>query len=157
MIFDGDKLRALDQKKGLFNEQLKRLDVQWKNFYGLERQALIWQAAQSLSIESFARVVTRILAEFRQPPLLPEIRGLIAEERERIWGSQKVIPISGFNWAKFSNCNDCGGTGALRAVSKTQSTGMYAFKCHCEYGQRDRRNFPQWTSDRLEEFEIYGK
>lgn len=73
-----------------FQTQVKRLQNQFgQTAYSTERCKVVWEEVKNLSAAQFARIVDRCLGEFRQPPLLPELREMISKERERAAQARK--------------------------------------------------------------------
>jgi len=74
-----------------FEIGMRRLSAQFgKAAYGDERTRLIFAAVREFSAAWWNRTVDRFVAEFRIPPLMPEIRIEIAAERERMIERKRV-------------------------------------------------------------------
>jgi hypothetical protein len=129
-----------------FETEMARLIEQWKGSYSEARQELIAQAVKHMPADWWKRTVDQLLGECRQAPLLPEIRGLIALERER----NKVVAI--WDGKPISSCEFCVGNGVYLCTHKTEP-GFWAFRCHCEAGNRDpRKQVPQFKQDHAKEY-----
>lgn len=76
--------------QGQFDRQIQRLVSNFgRTAYSPERAILIWKEVSNLSSEWLENTVDRFIGEFRQAPLIQDFREAIAEERERIWKTEK--------------------------------------------------------------------
>jgi Fe-S cluster biosynthesis and repair protein YggX len=74
-----------------FQTQMNRMIETWgKPAYSTERCSLIWREVGHFSAEWWKAAVDRMIGEHRQAPLLPEIRKVAAEERERVSYREKA-------------------------------------------------------------------
>ena len=75
-----------------FVKQMNRLaSVFGANPYPEERRNLIWNEMNTLSVAAFTRMVSEMIGNQRQAPLLPEFRELAGREREAEWEAQKRV------------------------------------------------------------------
>lgn len=72
-----------------FDRNILRLQNRWKNVYVDELKAILWKEFGTLPPGSFERIVTKLIGEERQAPLMAEFRREAAIERERLRGQQK--------------------------------------------------------------------
>lgn len=129
-----------------FHIEMSRLVEQWKGSYSDARQRLIAQEVKHMPAGWWKRAVDSLLSECRQAPLLPEIRELMAIERER----SKVIQSNDLR--PKSGCRSCHGNGVYLCAHREQ-LGFWAFRCHCDAGERDlRRHIPQFKQDHAKDF-----
>lgn len=74
-----------------FQTQMNRMIETWgKPAYSTERCTLIWQEVGQFSVTWWKQAVDRLIGECRQAPLLPEIRKVAAEEREKVAAREKA-------------------------------------------------------------------
>lgn len=138
-----------------FQREMDRLVDQWPRAYSGSRMEVIAREVADQTAAWWKRTVDRFLGERKDAPLLPEIRDVVARDRERSWTSQKSVPWKEFIANPFS-CSRCGGSGVIRARLIGHEPGLYtyAFSCECEYGRKDRRGFPSWERADHSAFEI---
>jgi hypothetical protein len=137
-----------------FQREMDRLASNFRNAYSPARQELIAKEVKDLSAPWWKRTVDRFIGEFRQAPLLPEIREAIAGERERLWDLQKKVPLNQiWEGTKIVNCGRCFDTGHVLARRIGEKT-PFAFICDCEFGRKCRDNMPPWEQMNQGEWEI---
>jgi len=57
----------------VFERQIQRLSSQWKNSYGPERKALLWEAFKNETDETFTDAVSECLGTLRGAPLVEDL------------------------------------------------------------------------------------
>jgi hypothetical protein len=139
-----------------FQAPMDRLISQFgKSAYSPARIELIAAEVKHMPGSWWKRTVDRFLGEFRQAPLMPEVREAIAKERERGWDAQKVIPLNAWQEPRNARCGYCRDLGYLLAFDKSAEVkAPYAFKCNCEIGRRSRHAFPEWEQSDQFKWEI---
>src|SRR3954462_10986965 len=92
-----------------FDSQVNRLrDTFGDRSYPDERVKIIWREVQSLGRAWFERTIDRLIGEFRKAPMLPDIRFLIAEERERHRQTEKLRDtVAGWQVPVNPRCSQC--------------------------------------------------
>lgn len=57
--------------------------------------------------------------------------------------------------AAQKTCKFCNSTGIIFAKSKNEKYDSFAFKCMCLAGKEAEENYPKWSSEFSEKYEIY--
>jgi hypothetical protein len=72
-----------------FKNQMSRLNECFPNAYKPERITLIWREVAVLQPMTFTKVIDRLIGECRTPPMLPDFRKAVSEERESFNSHEK--------------------------------------------------------------------
>src|SRR6185503_561753 len=107
----------------------------------------------NLSVQSFQRIVNKLIGECRQAPMIQEFREAASPERERIHSERKKQNVYSFTDRQLAGCSNCHDSGSVLARHKVDKS-PWAFKCVCSHGRNEVRNYPTWESGYLKEFEI---
>lgn len=128
-----------------FTKQMDRLIKQWSNTYSTERSTLIWNEIKDLPEQAFRSMVDYYIGESRTAPLLPDMRKSISAYRERNKPKDERwdgLPKSG--------CDHCFGLGVY--ICEGPQGNPYAFRCHCDAGNRDpRKHIPQFKQAHMDQ------
>jgi hypothetical protein len=90
-----------------FDQQFARLIDRWKTSYSNEFKKILWTEFQNVPGDSFKNIVTRLIGDCRQAPMMPEFREYWAMERNRLWVHDKkqntLDAKSFFEGSRFSD------------------------------------------------------
>lgn len=76
-----------------FKVQIERLESQWRNTYGEERKALLWQVFRDVAADDFKAAVDDCLLKSRCAPLLNELEKAINEARNRRLSNRSIYGL----------------------------------------------------------------
>jgi hypothetical protein len=131
-------------------ESSKLIDTFGKSAYSATRLDLIFRLVKDMPDAWLTKTIDKFCGECRQAPLIPEFREEVNLELRRQHDLRKSS-VSVDNRPYRSNCFDCEGTGVLTAIQsineRGDNLGAYAYRCPCEAGHRDVRNWPVFTGD----------
>lgn len=136
-----------------FQTQINRLGSRWPKAHPPEFITLLWREVKELPDAWLVRTVDELIGSCRQAPLMPDFRELAVVEKERQWSREKHEPQAA--WNPNPRCRFCSDNGVYVCTS-TLRDGLWAFRCHCERGERDERKaIPQFKADHAKEFVYY--
>lgn len=72
-----------------FDTQFNRLTERWKTAYSNEFKKILWHEFQYLPNHAMERIITRLIGDCRQPPMMPEFRDYRSMERDKSWVEEK--------------------------------------------------------------------
>lgn len=135
-----------------FQTQLLRLQNTFgKASFSTDRIGLLWTEVKDMPEDWFRRVADKFIGSSRQSPMLPEFREEISRYRQWQHEQQKRQPPKEINENDRLKCSDCYGLGYFCCMNRPNKS-IYVFKCRCDYGKRDQRNFPHFTAAHLADF-----
>ncbi len=126
-----------------FSSEMGRLiNVFSDKAYPKERMALIYEKMHFLEVADFRDIVSILIGECAQAPLLPRFqeaaKAHYAKHRERL-DKEEALWIE-----KQAHCELCNRTGVITARRKDNWAASFAFKCVCAVGERKQFNYPSW-------------
>lgn len=132
-----------------FQTQMNRLAETFSTAaYKRERTQLIWQEVQDMPEKAFTQLVSRMIAESRQAPLVADFTEAARNERRKQHEARKALRVIGpEDLAPRASCGVCKDTGTVLARAKDRTElghGLWAFKCDCSAGKYDPRAYPAW-------------
>jgi len=118
-----------------------------KAAFSTERCTLIWKEVGEIPDHWMSRIVDKFIGDSKQSPMIPDFREEIS--RYRSWENEKRKNLEQCvrtDEDSEKECNYCFAKGYYFTWKKSAKM-FYIFKCHCNYGIKDEKKFPQFREE----------